>query len=183
MSDNQITTDIDGVVIDLMPVFEKNGGGVFHMLPGGSLNPDWFGGSILDVYGFYGNEQHKLRGGHYHPVLNEMFFTVSGTALWILSDFRPESSTYKKTIGIVLGKAKSDRAHNLPSYTIEETEKHARITVPAGIYHAIAPLGDQGFIAIALGTTAFDKDDYRYPTTAEVPDMTSILNQFDIKPE
>lgn len=183
MSEHNIQTAIDGVVIDLMPAFEKNNGGVFHMLPGGSSNSDWFGGDIRDVYGFYSNEQNKLRGGHYHPTLNEMFFTVAGTALWILSDFRPESPTYKKTIGIILGKAKSDRAHNLPSYTVEETGRHARIKVPAGVYHAIAPLGDQGFTAIALGTTAFDKDDYRYPTIAEVPDMISILDGFGIQPE
>ena len=152
------------------------------MLPGGSGNPDWFGGEILDVYGFYSNEQNKLRGGHYHPILNEMFFTVAGTALWILSDFRPESPTYKKTIAVVLGKAKSDRAHNLPSYTAEETGKHARITVPAGVYHAVAPLGDAGFTTIALGSTAFDKADYEYPAIDDVPNMKNILTNFEIDP-
>lgn len=183
MSEHNIQTEIDGVVIDLMPAFEKNSGGVFHMLPGGTANADWFGGDIRDVYGFYSNEQNKLRGGHYHPTLNEMFFTVAGTALWVLSDFRPESPTYKKTIGVVLGKAQFDRPDSVQSFTVEEIGRHARIKVPAGVYHAIAPLGDIGFTVIALGTTAFDADDYRYPAINEVPDMTSILDGFEITPE
>ena len=182
MSDSTIETGIDSCVIDLLPAFEKNSGGVFHMLPGGVKNPDWYGGDILDVYGFYSNEQNKLRGGHYHPVLNELFFTVDGTALWILSDFRKDSPTFQKTIAFILGKRKPDDAHGVPSYTVEDTNRHARLKVPAGVYHAIAPLGNEGFTAIALGTTAFDKDDYQYPTIDEVPKMREILNSFEINP-
>lgn len=182
MSDNHIESGINGCVIDLMPAFEKNSGGVFHMLPGGVKNPDWYGGDILDVYGFYSNEKNKLRGGHYHPVLDEIFFTVSGTALWILSDFRKDSPTFQKTIALILGKKKSNDAHNVPSYTVEDTTRHARLKVPAGVYHAITPLGDEGFTAIALGTTAFNKDDYQYPTIDDVPEMKKILTGFEIDP-
>ena len=183
MSEHNILTGIEGCVIDLMPVFEKNSGGVFHMLPGGSENADWYGGSILDVYGFYSNEKNKLRGGHYHPVLSEIFFTVSGTAIWILSDFRQDSPTFQKTIGVILGKNKPAESYDFPDYTVETTGRYARIKVPAGVYHAIAPLGNQGFSAIALGTTRYSKDDYRYPTISEVPNMREILKKFSIDPE
>lgn len=182
MDERNIQTGIDGCIIDLMPAFEKNNGGVFHMLPGGEQNPDWYGGNILDVYGFYSHELNKLRGGHYHPVLNEIFFPVAGTALWILCDFRPESPTFQKTISVVLGKKKIANTYNTPSYIVEEINRYARIKVPAGIYHAIAPLTPEGFTAIALGTTPFDKNDYQYPTFDDVPDMHNILKTFSIDP-
>lgn len=166
MENNLIETGIDGCVITLMPAFEKNGGGVFHMLPGGSGNADWYGGNILDVYGFFSKEPNAIRGGHYHPKLNEYFFPVSGTSLWILSDFRTTSPTFGKTVSITLG---------------DKPEEHPRLRVPAGVYHAIAPLTADGFTIIALGTTPFDKEDYVYPTVDEVPDMKSILETFGIQ--
>ncbi len=182
MPNSIIETGIDGCVIALMPAFEKNGGGVFHILPGGSGNADWYDGDILDVYGFFSNEPHALRGGHYHPVLNEMFCTVSGTALWILSDFRPSSPTFQKTLAVILGKKKSLDAHGVPSYTVEETNQYARLKVPAGVYHAIVPLSADGFTTIALGTTPYTTEDYRHPAIHDVPGMHTILTTFSITP-
>lgn len=173
-----IQTGIDGCTVELMPIFGDPKGGVMHMLPGGEKNPEWYGGTILDVYSFYAHEKNRLRGGHYHPVLNELFFTVSGTALWILSDFRLNSPTKGKTIAFLAGS--NGPENDLPSYTIAKTNKLARIRVPAGVYHAIAPLTDEGFTAIALGTTPYDKEDYRYPSIDEVPGMKDILTTFGI---
>ena len=166
MPNSVIETGIDVCVVRLMPAFEKNGGVVFHMLPGGVNNLDWYGGDILDVYGFFSKEPNAIRGGHYHPKLNEYFFPVVGTSLWILSDFRESSPTFGKTVTVTLG---------------DKPDEHPRIRVPAGVYHAIAPLTEKGFTVIALGTTPFDKEDYVYPTLDEVPDMKNILETFSIQ--
>lgn len=177
MENNLIETGIDGCVIDLMPTFEKNDGGVFHMLPGGSGNADWYGGEILDVYGFFSKEPHAMRGGHYHPKLNEYFFPLSGTSLWILSDFRESSPTFGKTITLTIGDTQEQS--DVPNYPLNQ---HPRLRVPAGVYHAIAPLSEDGFTVVALGTTPFDKEDYVYPTVDEVPEMKNILKTFSITP-
>lgn len=182
MSDKTIKTGIEGCIIDLMPCFGNEEGGVLHMLPGGSSNPDWYAkNDILDVYASFCTTSHTLRGGHYHPILNEMFFTVSGTALWILSDFRESSPTYKKTIAFILGKETPQDPHGLPEYTQQTTGALARVTLPSGIYHAHISLSKNGFTTIALGTTPYNKDDYQYPTIDEVPEMKKILETFNIK--
>ncbi|MFA6017609.1 MAG: dTDP-4-dehydrorhamnose 3,5-epimerase family protein [Patescibacteria group bacterium] len=181
MSNHKIETEIEGCVVDLMPIFGDANGGVLHMLPNGTSNSDWFKGeNILDVYAFMSTKQNTLRGGHYHPILEEMFFTITGTALWILSDFRESSPTYKKTIAIILGNKAPTKSTVLPDYTQQTTQSLARLTVPAGVYHAISPLSPEGFTTIALGTTPYNKDDYQYPNTEDVPNMKNILETFNI---
>lgn len=183
MDERRKETGIDGCVVDLMPIFGDEIGGVMHILPGGTTNPEWYANApIHDVYSFFSAKPNALRGGHYHPVLNEMFVTMSGTALWILSDFRETSPTYKKTVALILGIDTPNNPHDIPDYTRATTKKLARLTVPAGVYHAIAPLSTEGFTAIALGTTPYNKEDYVYPTVEEVPDMKAILETFSINP-
>lgn len=166
MSVEIIQTGIEGCTIETQPIFGDATGGVMHMLSGGVKNPEWFGGDLLDVYASYGRQKNTMRGGHYHPVLNELFFTVSGKALWILSDFREGSVTKGKTVAMILGDT--------------EPKPLQRLRVPAGVYHAIAAIDDAGFTIVALGTTAYDKEDYRYPSVDEVPGMKEILDEHGV---
>ncbi|MEK7105183.1 MAG: hypothetical protein AAB865_00650 [Patescibacteria group bacterium] len=180
MAKEYINTEIDGCTVELSPIIGDLSAGVLHLLPGGSENPEWYGGAIRDIYGFFATEKDTLRGGHYHPVLDELFFTLSGTALWILSDFRSDSKTKGKTMALILGWQAPEKTCGTPSYTVQETQSLARLRVPAGVYHAIAPLSTDGFTAVAIGTTPYDKSDYRYPPIDEVPGMDETLKQFGI---
>ena len=171
-------TGIQDCRIEIQPLFGSKESGVLHILSGGEKNKEWFGGPVNDVYACF-STNNTARGGHYHKVLDEMFITVSGTALWIVSDFRPESPTYKKTAAVVTGWNKVETKHTFPSYTFEELGGLARLRVPAGVYHAVYPLAKSGYLAVALGTTGHVAEDYAYPTLEEVPEMKGILQLFN----
>lgn len=155
-------------------------GSVVHMLPGGVNNPEGFGQQILDIYGFTAKGKNVFRGGHYHPKLHELFFTMSGTALWILSDFREGSPTYGITHALILSIDTPKENYDFPVYALEEGTL-PRLRVPAGIYHAVFPLTEERITSVAIGSTAFDKEDYRYPKPEEVPGMKEILEKIGFK--
>lgn len=180
MNPETINLGLANTEIHLMPLFGDMNGGVLHMLPGGQNHPDWFKGSISDIYSCFGTKRSGGRGGHYHNELNEQFFSVSGTVLWILSDFRASSPTHQKTVAVILGWNKPKENGGLPSYTVEETQHLARLTIPKGVYHALFPLSDL-FLTVALGSTSYNKEDYVYPKPEEVFDMKTILQRFDLE--
>lgn len=180
MSLQIIETGIGGCRIEQQRLIGNAQKGVVHFLPGGSKNPEWFGGEILDVYGFYAAEKNTFCGGHYHPKLHEMFFTISGTALWVVSDFRPNSPTFEKTTAFILGHTAPPETNGLPTYLWQPPTGVSRVRVPSGVYHIIFSLTDEGFVSLALGSTAYDAEDYRYPKPEEVPGMADILKPFGI---
>lgn len=175
-------TGIDGLTVELQPMFGDLGGAVFHMLPGGTANPEGLGGKILDVYAFSAKGLGAQRGGHYHLKLDELFFTVAGTALWIFSDFRQNSPTNGKTTGVIVGAETPEDARGLPAFGLEDGSL-PRVRVPAGVYHALFPLTDARVTTVALGSTPYDKEDYRYPEIEDVPGALEILMRFDIRPK
>ena len=181
MSLKILTTDIEGLTAELQPMFGTIEGAVYHMLPGGTENPEGFDGKILDLYAFSAKGRGTARGGHYHPVLDEFFFTLSGTALWIFSDFRETSPTKGKTIGMIVGVEAPSESHGLPTFVMADGSL-PRVRVPAGVYHALFPLTDERVTTTAVGSTPYDKNDYRYPKLEEVPGAREILEKFGIKP-
>ncbi|MFH0928265.1 MAG: hypothetical protein V1821_02200 [bacterium] len=178
MSKQIFDTEIQGAKVELQPIFGNAEGGVLHMLPGGVGNPEGFGNNLLDIYAFTAVGRGKSRGGHYHLKLEELFFQLAGTALWILSDFRPESPTFQKTIGVILGVKAPTETHGLPVYTIEAGTL-PRLRIPAGVYHAIFPLDDERVTSVALGSTAYDAADYQKPELQDVPGAKELLNKFN----
>lgn len=171
-------TGIHNCIIEPQPIFGDETGGVLHLLPGGSSSSSWFGGEVLDVYGFFASGDSPRRGGHYHPKLNEMFIVLSGAALWVLSDFRPGSPTYKKTTALVLAENTPAETFGLPCFAWRTDRSVPRLRVPAGVYHAVFPIDEHGFTCLALGTTPYDKSDYVYPPDAEVPNLLLITSKF-----
>jgi dTDP-4-dehydrorhamnose 3,5-epimerase-like enzyme len=69
-------TPIEGLTVEIQPLIGSLEGGVFHMLPGGVLNEEGFKHSLEDIYAFTALGKGTFRGGHYHHVLNELFFTA-----------------------------------------------------------------------------------------------------------
>lgn len=171
-----IETPIQGVTIELQSTFGTKDGGVMHMLPTGVQNPEGFGAQLLDIYAFTAHGQDQARGGHYHHILNELFFTMSGTALWILSDMRSTSPTHGTTHALILSINKPINTFDLPAYSLEDGS-FPRLRVPAGVYHAIFPLTDERVTCVALGSTSYNANDYAYPTQEEVPGLLTILNK------
>lgn len=169
-----IATGIDGATIELQPRFGERDAAVLHMLPGGVSNPEGFGQNLLDVYASTAKGRGVQRGGHYHVKLDELFFTLTGTALWILSDFRPESPTYQRTIGLVLGDDRGESAVDIPTYVTADGSL-PRLRVPAGVFHTYMPLTTDRVTVVGLGSTAYDQEDYRYPELATIPSIDQIL--------
>ncbi len=147
-----------------------------HMLPGGIQNPEGFGEQLLDIYAFTANGQNQSRGGHYHNTLNELFFTMSGVALWVLSDMRPASPTHGMTHALILSINTPANTFDLPTYSFEDGS-FPRLRVPSGVYHAIFPLTDERVTCVALSSTPYNANDYVHPTQEEVPELMAILNR------
>ncbi len=175
-----IPTAIDGCNVELQSLIGTLDGGVLHMLPGGTNNPESFAGQIGDAYAFTAVGKNTFRGGHYHHRLQEFFFQVSGTSLWLLSDFRENSPTNGTTIGIILGITPVTDTKGHDQYTLTDGSL-PRIRIPAGVYHAIFPLTDERMLVTALGSIGYDKTDYAYPTINEVPGAQTILDSFGVK--
>lgn len=174
-----VQTGIEGLTIELQPMFGTLEGAVFHMLPGGTSNPEGLGGEILDVYAFSAKGFGVPRGGHYHLKLDELFFTVSGTALWLFSDFRGGSPTKGQTVGVIVGAGRPEETHGLPAFVLEDGSL-PRVRVPAGVYHVLFPLTDARVTTVALGSTPYDKEDYRYPDLKDIPGASAILEKFHL---
>lgn len=179
MSLEVIPLAIDGVRVELQPRIGSADGAVLHMLPGGTSNPDAPGGKVFDVYAFTTRGRGNVRGGHYHPVLDELFFTFTGSALWVLSDFRVGSPTHGVTIGVIVGDMAPRETHGIPMYVLADGPL-ARLRVLRGVYHALVPLTDERVTTVALGSTPYNKNDYRYPTLDEVPGARELLAKFGI---
>ncbi len=179
MSLPPIELGLDGVRIEPQPLFGDHASGVLHILSGGEKNPAWFGGPVLDVYACFGAPGDRARGGHAHRKLNEMFMTVSGTALWILSDLRSDSTTFGKTAACILGWDEPAQTHGLICHTVEKKGTLGRLRVPAGIYHMVCALG-KPFLSVALGTTVYDAADYDYPAPTSIPQMEELLMRFGL---
>ncbi len=173
---------IDGVRVEWQRYIGNPDGGVMHLLPGGTDNPDCFAQGLHDVYAFTAQGKHTMRGGHYHHRLNEFFFPMSGTALWILSDFRPESPTFQKTSACILSVPEYTlpKKISFPVFSLIGDRCMPRIRVPAGVYHAIIPLTDERITVTALGSDPYQKDDYAYPSLQEIPRITPLLQEVGI---
>mgnify|MGYP001615289258 CR=1 FL=1 len=174
-----IPLPIDGVRVELQPRIGSADGAVLHMLPGGTSNPEGLDGKILDVYAFTTRGRGNVRGGHYHPVLDELFFTFTGSALWVLSDVRAGSPTHGVTTGVIVGDVAPPETHGVPTYVLADGPL-ARLRVPHGVYHALVPLTDERVTTVALGSTPYDANDYRYPTMDEVTGARELLARFGI---
>ena len=176
----RIPLGLEGAAIEWQPYIGNEAGGVLHLLPGGVDNPEGFGPSLRDIYAFTALGKGVVRGGHYHLALEELFIPMSGTGLWILSDFRETSSTRGQTSAFVLSTEWMESPFPVPLFSLME-KRVPRVRVPAGVYHAITPLTDSRLMTVAIGSTPYDGNDYRYPKPHEVPDMVEWLKKAGVE--
>ena len=168
-------TGIDGCTVDLQPMFGTPDSAVLHMLPGGGQNPEGFG-PILDVYACTAKGKGKMRGGHFHNVLDEFFFPATGASVWLLSDFRVDSPTFQKTIAVILSIESVESINGIKVFTAVDGS-FPRLRVPHGVYHAFAPVTDERVLITALASTPHDATDYAYPKLEEIPDLENVLGK------
>ncbi len=169
---------IYGTAVELQPRIGDETGAVLHILPGGTRNSSGFGYDLQDIYATTACGRGIFRGGHYHPILNELFVPMSGVGLWILSDFRDNSPTYGTTVGVILGIDALVDDRGIPSFTFETLQKLPRLRIPAGVYHTYVPLTDIRTTFLGIGSASYDKEDYCYPEINNVPGAREILSRF-----
>ncbi len=173
MSVSIYQTGIEGCAVESQPLFGTVDSAVLHMLPGGANNPEGFG-PILDVYACTAKGKGHLRGGHYHKVLDEFFFPASGSSLWVLCDFRPDSPTFQKSAAVVLSLESVESPNGLPVFAVSDGSM-PRLRVPHGVYHAFAAITDDRVLITALGSTPHIAEDYVYPPWSEIPYLESLV--------
>lgn len=175
---NIIKTEIKGLEIQPQKVVGDERGMLAEMIQGGTENPVTAHG-IRNIYTSIAVGKHTGRAAHYHYKLHELFFTLTGTALWLFHDFRKDSPTFGKSAGVVVGFEKP----NFPVFhdvlTLDQ-KQFARVVVPAGVYHAYWPLTDEKVMVVAVASQPHDNEDYWRGKPAEVPGFPEILGKYGI---
>ncbi len=169
---------IQGLEIQPQKVVGDERGFLAEMIQGGTKNAVTDHG-IGNIYTSVAVGKHTGRAAHYHYKNHEIFFTLTGTALWLFYDFRKESVTFGETVGVVVGMKKPDFPVHHEIYTLDE-KKFVRVVVPAGVYHAYWPLTDEPVMVTAVASEMHDNADYWRGKPSEVPGFTEILAQYGI---
>lgn len=189
MSNNIISTDIEGLSIKLNKVISDNRGYLAELMPGGIEN-DFCKGGFKNLYLSTANKKGVPRGGHYHKKENsfENFYCVSGLALWFFYDFRQLKSNLANNSVIIIVGEKDIAKRNLSEEILKNT-KHcyflpdtmAQILVPPKVYHIYIPLSDDTVRIVATHSQKYDPADYEQIDLANIPNFAKIIAQFNIK--
>ena len=176
---NTITTPIQGLEIHLQRVFGDPRGLLAELVPGGTSNPVVADHGIGNLYASIATGKHTARAAHFHFKNHEIFFTLTGTALWLFHDFRESSPTFGQNAGFVLG-------FDSPTFPVHHTlyvldqKQMARVVVPAGVYHAYWPLTDEKVVVATVASEAHKDEDYDKRTIRTVPGFLEILAMYGI---
>jgi len=155
-----IKTSIDGLKIKLNKVIGDERGYLYEIAPNGNKNK-FINGEIGNIYCSTATQKDIARGGHYHHKLIEIFYTLTGTALWLFKDFRKDSKTFAKIYAVVLGeKDKNINSNFKKANAYYLPESMAQVLVPAGVYHVYYPISDKKVKVIAITNLPHDNDDY-----------------------
>lgn len=169
-----ITTAIDGLIGQPQKVFGDPRGLLAEMIQFGTENPVVKEFGIGNIYTSMGTGKHIARAAHFHFQNREIFFTLSGTALWLFHDFREDSPTFGKNDGLVLGMTAPSFPVGHPVYTLDQ-KQFLRVIVPTGVYHAFWPLTDEAVVTVAVASVPHDDADYDRRTIKQVPGFLDIL--------
>jgi dTDP-4-dehydrorhamnose 3,5-epimerase-like enzyme len=169
-----IETPINGVKISLNKVIGDVRGHLCEIAPGGTKN-SFVGGNIGNVYCATATQKGVARGAHYHHKLIENFYTLTGSALWLLKDFRKDSKTFGETYAVVFGDKKVVGI-NADQYV--SPENMAQLLVPNGVYHVFYPLTDKEVIVLALTNLPHDNDDYIRLEPENDKDLKGLVKKY-----
>ncbi len=172
-----VTTNIQGLEVHLQKVFGDPRGLLAEMVQGGTRNPLVQAHGIGNIYSSIATGKHVARAAHFHFKNRELFYTLTGTALWLFHDFREDSPTFGKNAGIVCGFDAPTMPVHHPVYTLDQKQM-AGVTVPVGVYHAYWPLTDEKVVTVAVASESHEDADYDRRTVKTVPGFLDILAQY-----
>ncbi len=174
----EIETSIEGLKIRIQKVVGDSRGVLCELAPEGMAD-SFFSAGVRNMYTSVAVGKHTQRAGHYHHKNQEVFYTLTGTALWIFADFRKDSSTFGKIYAVVVGAERPPIESSTPAFVIDD-KKIAQVFVPSGVYHAYWPLTDTSVYVLAVASQPYNKEDYIYPKLEEIPGIGEILGKYGI---
>jgi dTDP-4-dehydrorhamnose 3,5-epimerase len=174
---DHISTTIDGLTVLRNRAIGDARGWLGELLPGGSTHPalrDGFGNLYLSVAVGSG----VARAGHYHHRQSEVFFTLTGTALWAFRDYRAGGPTRGATYVVLFsdGEAPIGPA---PAYRVGG-DVMPGIVVPRGVYHVYWALGETPVRVACVATTPHDDSDYVRLAPRDVPGVPEAVAAYGL---
>lgn len=174
---NFVKTNIDGVKILFENTITDERGTFFDLVENGFLENIYKGG-IKHIYASLSKTKLVARGNHFHFENFENFYTLTGTALWVLLDCRETSSTYGNVFSFITS-YEDYKGGETRVYSVKNNE-FAHFTVPPMVYHLVAPLTDEPVLVVALGSTPFKKKDVGKPKGELMKKLNPIISKYGI---
>src|SRR3989338_915071 len=173
----RISTAIDGLTIVMNRAIGDARGWLGELVPGGVSNSDVKDG-LGNIYLSVAVGKNIARAGHYHYRQSELFFTITGAALWAFRDYRDDSKTFGALYAVVFAAEDAPRGP-APIYQVSE-QSMPYIVVPHGVYHVYWALTDTPVRVVCVSTTPHDDTDYVRLRPDEVPDVSNLLKSYGI---
>lgn len=172
-------TAIEGLLVRPQKVVGDSRGLLAEMLQDGAASPLVAAHGIGNVYASIATGKHVGRAAHFHFENHEIFYTLTGTALWLFHDFREGSPSFGADFGLVLGSDRLEGKLLHDSYLLADG-KFAGVEVPVGVYHAFWPLTEEKVVTVAVASVPHSDADYDRRPPAEVPGFREILAGYGI---
>ena len=180
MEEKVVKTAISGLTVVLNKVVGDSRGYLAEMAPGGSKN-EFLSKGFGNLYASVATGKHVARAGHYHFKSWENHYTLTGTALWLFTDFRKDSPTLGQSVEIIAGaKALAGAPKEALHYTLDQ-QVMAQVYCGPGINHLVWPLTDEPAVIVDATSEPYTKEDYSYPKITEIPGIEEILRRYNIK--
>ena|SRR3989338_6024023 len=175
----RVGTPIDGLTVLLNRAVGDERGWLGELVPNGAAHQDLSDG-LGNIYVSIVLGKGIARAGHYHHRQSELFFTLTGTALWAFRDYREESSTFGRVYAVIFTDS-SVPPGSVPVYVIG-TGAMPGIVVPHGVYHVYWALSEAPVRVVCVATTPHDDTDYVRLQPVEVPDLATLIKEYRLIP-
>ena len=173
----RISTSINGLEVVLNKVIGDSRGWLGELVPGGAVNPDVKDG-LGNIYLSVAQGKNIARAGHYHYRQSELFFTITGAALWVFRDYRQDSETFGALQAMVF--TDEAKINGLaPIYLVGKPSMPC-VVVPHGVYHVYWALTDTPVRVVCVATTPHDDSDYVRLNPSEVPGLGDLVRSYGI---
>lgn len=176
-----IKTKILGLEFQPQKVVGDPRGLLAEMIQGGTASSVVQEHGIGNIYSSIATGKHIGRAAHYHYKNHEIFFTLTGSALWLFHDFRKDSPTFGQSEGVIVGWEKPTSEVHHPVHVLSD-KQFLRVVVPTGVYHAYWPLTDNPVTVVAVASVPHNDADYWRGKPVEVPGFPDILKLYGIEP-
>jgi len=173
-----IKTSIEGLKLSENKVAGDERGVLYELIPGGTNNESVKGG-IGNIYAAVAQEKGVPRAGHFHNTNVENIFTLTGSALWFLKDFREKSPTKGESFLIILG-SEHVKIEDLPQYTLKD-KKLIHLHIPTGVYHTFWPLTDNPVMVVSVASHPHNPEDHFSPPVEEDKKLQKVVEKLNLR--